>query len=380
MIHRNLGVDVTWDKGPSRKRQKSAHQPRQAEPTVVAPLTWDIELSSLSGKEKQVQRSRRRKAVRNQNQGYLRKASVGAATLKRYDNLWDQLCRWSQGKIFSGMDMNKMDKLLTQYLEFLYLEGEDLSKANYLTAAVIYHNPGSKGLQALPLTQQSMKGWRRLCPPRARMPLPYEAVALLCEEAVRIGNKELALCMLLMFHLYLRPAEPFRLRVQDIVAPVGKGRKTYRFYAVLLHPNEVGTPSKTLQYDEMLTLDLKGQRFLGPALIKHLKLDCRQKNQPAFSVTLSMVTDFMEHNWNKLQLTALGPPHVYRLRHGGASHDAALNLRDMTAIQARGRWQSVKSLKNYTKGGRLQQLVGCLPKEVRRRAELAVKNLDKLFL
>ena len=64
---------------------------------------------------------------------------------------------------------------------------------------------------------------------------------------------------------------------------------------------------------------------------------------------------------------------------GGASHDAALNLRDMTAIQARGRWQSVKSLKNYTKGGRLQQLVGCLPKEVRRRAELAVKNLDKLF-
>ena len=123
-----------------------------------------------------------------------------------------------------------------------------MSRANGVTAAVMFHVPGTKGLGSLPLAQQSMKGWRRLCRLRSRMPIPYEATCLLSQAAMRMGKMEIALCLLLSFFLYLRPSEPFRLRVQDVVRPVGKRRRTYQHYTLLLHSNEVGIPSKTLQY------------------------------------------------------------------------------------------------------------------------------------
>eukprot|EP00438_Fugacium_kawagutii_P028256 Skav200691 [mRNA] locus=scaffold6391:1205:6504:+ [translate_table: standard] len=272
-----------------RKLQAKQLQPPPPQQHAV-PLTWDIELSRDSGKVKQSRRSARRKTVRQHKpQQTLRLASVGPQTLKKYEALWLQLVEWSGNQVTADMDKNAMDRILTAYLEFLYLEGEDLSKANYVTASVIFHVPGTKGLSTLPLTQQSMKGWRRLCPPRARMPVPFEAVCLLCQEAVRQNKLEVGLSIMMMFMLYLRPAEPFRLRVQDIVKPVGKKHRTYKHFAVLLHPNEVGVPSKTLQYDEMLTLDLKYHKFLGPSLVKHLGLGHRPAQQLAFSITLTFV-------------------------------------------------------------------------------------------
>ena len=208
------------------------------------------------------------------------------------------------------MNKSRLDVLLTEYLEFLYLEGEDLSKANYVTAAVLYKVPGTKGLHALPKTQQSMKGWRRLRPPRARMPVPYEAVCLLAMAAVQVQQYQIALILLLMFHLYLRPSEPFRIRVQDIVAPVRGGKKQYKHYAILLHPNEEGVPSKALQFDEMISLDLKHQSFLGPALEKHLRLNSRKKSELAFSLEQSELVTFVESHWETLVLKPLGAPHL----------------------------------------------------------------------
>ena len=382
MIHRTLGVEVTWDR-PQKKRKRKLpveSRPVQVEPKRTSPLTWDIELSRDSGKVKQSRRASRRQTVRQQQpQQTLRKASVGPQTLKKYEALWNQLVSWSGNVVTVDMDKRTMDKHLTAFLEHLYLEGEDLSKANYVTAAVIFHVPGTKGLSSLPLAQQSMKGWRRLCPPRARMPIPFEAVCLLCQAATKKKQMEVALSMMLTFVLYLRPAEVFRLRVQDIVKPVGRKHKTYRHFAILLHPSEVGIPSKTLQYDEMLTLDLSYQQFLGPALVKHLDLNNRMPEELAFSISLQDMTDFMEEQWEGLGLAPLGPIHAYRLRHGGASHEAALSLREMTAIQARGRWQTLRSLKNYAKGGRLQQLVKALSRDVQQKAALAVKQVAQFF-
>ena len=45
---------------------------------------------------------------------------------------------------------------------------------------------------------------------------------------------------------------------------------------------------------------------------------------------------------------------LYRLRHGGASHDAAARLRTIAEIKRRGRWASDNSVRRYEKRTWLQ--------------------------
>ena len=80
-----------------------------------------------------------------------------------------------------------------------------------------------------------------------------------------------------------------------------------------------------------------------------------------------------------LGLQPLGAPHLYRLRHGGASHEVASHLRCLRAVQLRGRWQALKSVKNYEKGSRLSQLFGMLDREVQKRCLLAKKKITTIF-
>jgi len=257
---------------------------------------------------------------------------VGPETLANYQKHWGAFLKWCRVKASDITNMAILDSQVTAYLEFLYLEGEDLSAANYLVASVMFHVPGCKGLSTLPKAQQSMKGWRRLCPPRSRMPIPLEAIALLAESATHQKLPQIALVLLLTFFLYLRPGEAFKLRVQDIVRPVKRAGKGYKFFSVLLHPTEQGIPSKTLQWDEMLTLDLAVRNFLGPALVQTLELDHRPKQSRAFTVTLDQVNEFMKDNWHLLGLSPLGAPHMYRLRHGGglirSDQSVKTNVRD----------------------------------------------------
>lgn len=388
MIHRQLGVPVTWDKDKKRKTPpvKKNQPPRKLGGAVEAggkaaaerPLTWDIELSGASASEKQNRRAKRRQAAKAlQPHNTLRRASVSTVTRNRYDAHWMEFVRWTRKAVTIRTPLPLLDRRLTDYLEHLYLQGEDLSRANYITAAAIYQVPGLKGLASLPMTQQSMKGWRRLCPPRSRMPIPYEVTCLLALTACQQGLFEVALAMLLIFALYLRPNEAFLLRNRDIVRPVKSKPKAFKHFAVVLHPMEEGIPSKTLQWDEMLSLDLEYQKFLGPALIQRLQLDKKSLDEPAFTISAEDVNNFMQEQWQELGLNPLGQPHLYRLRHGGASHEAAHGLRELTAIQARGRWQTLKSVKNYEKGGRLQQLFGALSASTRKASLQAVQQVQK---
>eukprot|EP00438_Fugacium_kawagutii_P021515 Skav212741 [mRNA] locus=scaffold1199:108583:113900:+ [translate_table: standard] len=233
-IFRARWIPTTWTK-PQRVK-KNAKQPKTTAPLPVSsvgspsgPLTWDIELSEEPAKVKQQRRSQRRKNTRSQNQLNLREASVSPRTLVKYREHWESFLKWAGKTVQQITNRSMLDNLVTGFLEFLYLEGEDLSKANYVTAAILFHCPYAKGLSGLPMAQQSMKGWRRLCPPRSRMPIPYEAACLLSKKAMEEDKVEIALVLQLCYLLYLRPGEPFRLRAQDIVPPVKKavGTSTY---------------------------------------------------------------------------------------------------------------------------------------------------------
>jgi hypothetical protein len=55
-------------------------------------------------------------------------------------------------------------------------------------------------------------------------------------------------------------------------------------------------------------------------------------------------------------------------------------MRSLTAIQVRGRWQSIKSVKNYEKGSRVAQLFASLDSKVQKECLAAAKRLKQTFL
>ena len=367
------------DNFPQNQQRCSPTQQAREAPLREVPLTWQVEQLTEQRSVKKQRRSQLRKAAQSRKVGgVLRKNSVGHLTQKKYQRHWEMLQKWSHNAIAVDTSLEVLDSMLANYLEHCYLEGEDLSFANYALASVVYHLPRAKGA-ALPLVQQSMRGWQRLCPPRARLPIPYEVVCLLSMQAYKEHKLEICVVLQLMFLLYLRPGEAFTMRVQDIVFPVKRAGKAYKHFSILLHPSEEGIPSKTKQWDEMLSIDLKHMKFLGPALEQILDLKNRAGADKAFTISLEDVNQFMESNWEPLGLKPLGKPHAYRLRHGGASYEAALKLRTLASIQSRGRWQTLKSVKNYEKGSRLAQLFGSLSKATRDKAVRAKKDVVQVL-
>ena len=71
--------------------------------------------------------------------------------------------------------------------------------------------------------------------------------------------------------------------------------------------------------------------------------------------------------------------HLYKLRHGGASHDALTSFRPLMAIKKRGGWTTDASVRRYERSGRLQQELMKLPSATRNYGKAVEKQLEFLF-
>ena len=92
------------------------------------------------------------------------------------------------------------------------------------------------------------------------------------------------------------------------------------------------------------------------------KIRARQKAELLLRTTAAEVNNHIKALVEKHNLEPLvHQVHLYRLRHGGASHAYASGLMSLQEIQRAGRLQSTKSLRRYENGGRLSQLVNDLP-------------------
>jgi hypothetical protein len=274
------------------------------------------------------------------------------------------------------------DALLEEMLNELFMDGEDLSMGNTLVAAVGFFLPylSKRGGGRLPLTGQALRGWKVLCPPRSRLPLPWEVVALLVMELLDRGSKEIALCLLVTFELYLRPGEPHKLRVADLIRPLSEktGRDQYAF---VLNPIEVGVPSKTGEFDDALLLDLPRHQAVGPAvhemLLERFGAALNEPLDrlsgigalPLFSCSQLEVSLAVAQVDKELNLAkALGKLHMHRVRHSSASHDYLVQARSLVDIRRRGRWKSFASVRRYEKSGRVAELLQKLPADLRNHA------------
>ena len=112
-----------------------------------------------------------------------------------------------------------------------------LATARYAIAAVLFFRTQlrSSAMQTLPQVKESLAGWQKLCPPRSRLPVPYEVVMLLAATALAQRFWEICIYLLLTFALYLRPSEGLRLRKKDFVPPRrhAKGTSGGQLYSIL---------------------------------------------------------------------------------------------------------------------------------------------------
>ena len=82
--------------------------------------------------------------------------------------------------------------------------------------------------------------------------MPWEAFAAIVLWLATVKQqRQLALCLLVAYHAYLRPIDLFSLRVHQVVRPVRRSRSA-RSWSLVLHPQEAGVPSKTGAFDESL--------------------------------------------------------------------------------------------------------------------------------
>ena len=241
---------------------------------LMPQLEMQIDRSKVSRSVKKMNRQKLRAGVVVQQKGrtVLEEASVSKECLTRYTQHWDLIkpkIHDRRGKLKS---MKMVDNALAKHLADMYRDGEDISSARYAIASAQHFVPSLRSKQNvnLPRVKQSLKGWNKLSPPRSRLPVPWEVACMLAMESFRLGVHHFGLHILLMFCLYLRPTECLRLRACDLVPPNGRAKGQYQWWSVVLHPQEEGIPSKTMEFDEALSLDLDYHQSLGLALQRYL--------------------------------------------------------------------------------------------------------------
>jgi integrase len=370
VIHRLIHLPSPQKKKSKQPRAKATRKPREKN----SPVTW----TGQSDKQRKIEVRK----LQLKEAGSLIQASVGAACRKKYLDSWNRLKATTGLRDQRNMKASVLDQALCRMLNIMFSDGEDLSHAQYMLAASLFFNPHLKSSKqmALPLTKQTLQCWKKLDPPKARLPLPWEAVCGLVELSFLEGQREIGLMMLLCFCLYLRPGEVTRLRVQDLVPPVHGSGGGGAEWTAILHPLEEHIPSKTQEYDETVSFDKPWMRFIAEATYRHLNLSGRGKAEKIFSCSAQQMKKFMEKGFNKLGLESLGSAHPYRLRHGGASRDYQHKMRSLTEIQKRGRWKSAASVRRYEKGGRLNQLLRSLAPKVLMKLQSATKRIEKTVL
>jgi hypothetical protein len=239
------------------------------------------------------------------------------------------LREWLAARGEAGVDQPGLDERLPIYLQTLYFSGESPSRGEKLMAGLMYCHPEFSrfGGSRLPRSWKALRGWRRLCPGRSRAPEPrcfWAAVA--CHLAGR-GLGQMGIFVLMAVSTYLRPGEMLSLKRGSVLPPAAG---ITRSYAVLVHPMEDGTRSKTGERDVSIMLDSKWLKWLDPAL------ETLRAGDPELALW-----DFDYHLFTrefKKSVTALQSPHVvpYQMRHSGASCDRASRERSQEEVIKRG--------------------------------------------
>ena len=322
--------DVDWDRsGPSRAEQ------------------------DLSRRTRILLRSARRQAKHSGpatagELGVLEQNAVTPRVALQYDALVRALLSWTGlPQPLPGSDA-VVDGRIVDYLTHLYMSGFGTSVGEETLARLLHSFVDFQrmGHRKLPRSWRALRGWRRLAPPRSRVPEAFPVIAAVASTLALHQHLDMSFFVLIAFGLYLRPSEGMQLRSKDLVAPISQVSQKWSF---VICPEEAGLVSKTGSSDDTIIWDTKGLEWLSglfPVLKRKLA-----PHQKIWSFDYPALTTAMRRASRALGVS-LTP---YQLRHSGPSWDRLQNHRSLTSIQKRGRWRSFQSVTRYEKAGRVLQ-------------------------
>ena len=352
-------------------------------PRALAPVRRSAAKTASSTRLKQSQRARvrdtREVTVAEEQLSYLQRASVRPRTRTLYSQAWEELIVWCRLMSMSFSTEQEMERSLLDYFDHLFFEGAHHSKGSRVLTAVLFFRPewSRQRGQFLVKTRQALRGWAKLTPSMSRLPTPWEVICLICRLLVREGNWHMAAAVLMCAVFYFRPSEALQLQVCQLVPPLLNMHHSHRRWTVILHPMELGQPSKTNQWDDSRILDLEDHKFLEKVLAALVKN--RKETEQVFPFTYSEWAASYRRAGIACQLECLGPPTLYGLRHAGASIDVALGRRSLPEVQQRGNWVAPASVRRYQKGGRLTEQLLHLEPGVRKQAQRCAETIGAIM-
>ena len=272
-----------------------------------------------------------------------------------------------------AVGVSELDELVVQYFEKCFFAGDHASRGEIVMAAIINARPAFGRLRnlKLPRAWRSLKEWRKLTPSRTRIPLSLMVGFTITNSMCILGHAMMALWVLVAVSSYLRPGQMFSLTVGQLLEPV-KGMTAS--WALRMHPEEKGVPSKTGEYDLSLLLDSLWATWMGAAFAT---IKTRPATAKIWDFTyMQLLATF------HTALARLGLRNVvlYMTRHSGASIDRMTQERSSEEVRRRGGWKHPKSVARYEKHARLIDSLARLPGGLRRHMEEVEGSVEAIVL
>lgn len=279
----------------------------------------------------------------------------------------------------------RIDLELVRFLEKLYLDGDSAYTARCTVYGLMFVKKWSaRDPLVLPHARQALLGWTKLRPEASRDPVPWIFTCLVAQALLqRPGLYRLAgIAALLQFDTYCRPSEVISLALGNVIPPSAGAPSIYQKWALLLAPAEWTLTTKAGKHDDSILVaeSTPHRQFVVDLLaevFRAAKARSTLPEEPLFpALTLPKYERILQESAHLVGLSALRiTPHM--LRHGGPSTDVFENVRDLAAVQKRGRWASHLSVSRYEKHARLLRSLSRAPPAViaaARNAEILLRS------
>jgi hypothetical protein len=306
---------------------------------------------------------------------FLETKSISAQTLQSYRQALDRFTALGLGPRghplrHSGDEI--VDESLVQFFTKEYFSGGHPSRGERTMAGLMMLEPSfSKGgHRKLPRAWRALRGWRNITPTVTRKPMPWP---FWCGVATLMAKQNLGLGVFVLLSVsgYFRPSELLSVRRCDIFAP-----KTgvLEHWSILLFPEHLGKPSKTMQFGDSVEMDDVRIKFLMP-IPAAMSSDLDVSSAWSFAYP-----DYFQ--LFKRVVTEMGYPSgvPYQARHSGPSTDLADGTRSLAEAQRRGRWAQASSMARYERRARLAAEWMKLSLRTRTMCQVAASQLEATFL
>eukprot|EP00438_Fugacium_kawagutii_P023420 Skav216603 [mRNA] locus=scaffold2855:392927:393739:+ [translate_table: standard] len=225
-----------------------------------------------------------------------------------------------------------LDERLAQFLEHLWLDDINVTYAGHTLSAFRRFYPQLRF--KLPVARQFFSNWKSIYVPKQAVPMPATVAMAVAGVACRVSDFQFAALMLLGFAAFLRTGEISALKVSHLHVHENTGD----IYIAL--------PATKTSRNRLESVALQ-DALLASLLCEAMEMGVSDflfgGTASQFRRQLGLYLSFLhlqEQNFTG-----------YSLRRGGASH-AFANGASFDQLLVKGRWQSVKTARQYLDSGR----------------------------